>query len=76
MITYNKILENRHQHMEFSARVAGVEIKKSSSNPSGIAPQSNQMVENLRKARDSKLESGIKQKKPTSFSDGVGYGII
>ena len=77
MITYNRILENRHQHMEFSAKIAGVEIKKSSStNSSESEPKNTSLVENLRKARESKLQSDAKNKKPTSFSDGVGYRVI
>lgn len=76
-ITYNKILENRSEHMEFSAKLAGAEIKKSgSSGKESSAPKESSLVENLRKANENKLQSQAKSNKPTSFSDGVAYRVI
>lgn len=76
MITYNRILENRNEHMEFSAKLAGAEVK-SSGRPSEPAHQKeSSIVSNLRKAKESKLQSDAKNNKSASFSDGVGYQVI
>lgn len=76
MVTYNKILDNRTQHMEFSARLAGAEIKGSSNKGQPSEPKQSNLVQNLKKARESKLESQAKTGKNATFSDGVAYKVI
>ena len=79
MVTYSKILDNRTEHMEFSAKIAGVEIKKSSAPPSGSQSSEKKpssIVDNLRKARESELQTKAKTSNGATFSDGVAYKVI
>lgn len=76
MVTYNKILDNRTQEMEFSARLAGAELKGSSRNSDSSDKKPSGLVENLRKAKQSQLESQAKTSNNATFSDGVAYRVI
>lgn len=79
MVTYSKILDNRTEHMEFSAKIAGVEIKKSSASPQtnrSSEKKTPSIVENLRKARESDLQAKAKTSSGATFSDGVAYRVI
>ena len=76
MVTYTKILENRNEHMEFSAKIAGVEVKSSGKSGGSQPPKESSLIENLRKAKEKDLQSAVKNNKSASFSDGVGYRVI
>lgn len=77
MAIHNKILENRVEHMEFSAKLAGAEIKGSGGlKNQSSSPKENNLISNLRKAKESELQNEAKTKKNAKFSDGVGYRVI
>ena len=78
METYEKILDNRSNQMEFDAKIAGVELKTSGSSAKQ-APQETQqpsLVQRLKNKKQSEMQSEAAAKGSAKFSDGVGYKAI
>jgi hypothetical protein len=80
--TYERIVENRSNEMEFSAKLAGAEFKKtvapsssSSNSQDGSVPKQS-LAERLRSRVDSDRVKGASENKKTNFAEGIGYQVI
>jgi hypothetical protein len=79
METYERILDNRSNQMEFDARIAGVELKSSaSSSRQSSSEESKQpsLVERLKNKKQSDMQAEALKKGSSQYSDGVGYKVI
>lgn len=80
--TYERIVENRSNEMEFSAKLAGAEFKKSGSasrsSSSGDAGPSKQpgLADRLRSKIESERVKDASQNKKSNFAEGIGYKVI
>jgi hypothetical protein len=80
--TYERIVENRSNEMEFSAKLAGAEFKKSaapaSSPPNDQEPSApkQSLADRLRSRVDSDRVKGASENKKTNFAEGIGYQVI
>lgn len=81
LMTYEKIMENRIEHMEFQAKVAGAEIKKTNASQDqgrqqdAEAPKTNLIGRLRNKTESDKMKEAV-DKGSSTFSDGVGYQVI
>lgn len=67
--------------MEFKAKLAGANIKSSSTDSSSESvettePKPRGLVDKLRQKKQSEMQAAAKSGKQTTFSDGVGYMVI
>lgn len=81
LITFEKIMENRTSQMEFSAKIAGAEIKASSSqaaatesSPTANKPSS--LVDRLKAKVQNERQKEALEKGNATFSEGVAYRVI
>jgi hypothetical protein len=76
VLTYNKIVEQENNRMEFEAKIAGAEIKSNSGQQTQQAnTDTNSLADRLRARKAARLESDA-GKGETAFSQGVGYQVI
>lgn len=74
---FNALTEKENRRMEFEARLAGAEMKgESNKNSRQADTDKSSLVDRIRARQQAEREQAGGQKKPSEFSQGVGYQTI